>query len=293
MQDRVLSVIMPVYNEEKTLSAIIDKVLAIPIVKELIIVNDASTDQSALVLEEYSNVQSVKIIHHQKNQGKGAAIRTGIAYITGSVTIIQDADLEYDPKDYCQLVEPILSGRQKVVYGSRFLSVHLDKQKNKVVDRPNLYLALLSISKTMIMSILRSKIKGGPQERPHTVFFLGGVTVTLITNLLYGQQLTDEPTCYKTFDSDLLKSLDLQCERFEFCPEVTARVARRGIKIIEFPIQYYPRKVDEGKKIKWFDGVEAIWTLVKYRFINLQTAIPKALPNHKSALLEPSASEKY
>lgn len=258
---------MPVYNEQKTLGAIIEKVLAIPFVKELIIVNDCSTDNSALVLENFSHFPQLKVIHHSQNRGKGASIRTGIGHITGDVTIIQDADLEYDPQDYAMLIEPIVARREQVVYGSRFLSVHLDRQKNKmVVDRPNLVLAILNIITTMVLTKLLSKIRKNQPDQPHIVFFLGGIVVTLTTNILYGQRLTDEPTCYKTFDSALLKSLDLRCERFEFCPEVTAKVARRGISIVELPIRYYPRKVEEGKKIKWYDGAEAIWTLLKYRF---------------------------
>ncbi|MBC8155350.1 MAG: glycosyltransferase family 2 protein, partial [Bacteroidetes bacterium] len=240
--EKTLSVVMPVYNEQPTLATIIDKVLAVPFVKELIIVNDCSTDQSADILDSYRHIPSIKVIHHPHNRGKGAAIRTGIAHITGQVTIIQDADLEYDPQDYAKLIQPILAGQQRVVYGSRFLSVHLNKQKNAViVDRPNLFWAMLGIITTIVSTIIRNKLRSNQIEQPHAVFFLGGVVVTLITNTLYGQRLTDEPTCYKTFESALLKSIDLQCERFEFCPEVTAKVARCGIKIMEIPIRYYPR----------------------------------------------------
>ena len=283
---------MPVYNEQKTLGAIIEKVLAIPFVKELIVVNDCSTDNSALILENYQHLPSLKIVHHAQNRGKGAAIRTGISHITGNVTIIQDADLEYDPQDYAMLIEPIVAGREQVVYGSRFLSVHLDKQQNKmVVDRPNLFLALFRIVYTMVSIKLLSKIRKNQPDQPHIVFFLGGIIVTLTTNILYGQRLTDEPTCYKTFDSTLLKSLDLRCERFEFCPEVTAKVARRGIKILEFPIRYYPRKVEEGKKIKWYDGAEAIWTLLKYRVVgeqskSVQQTSEEPLVNHNTDIIE-------
>jgi glycosyltransferase involved in cell wall biosynthesis len=158
------------------------------------------------------------------------AIRTGLEKVTGDLVIIQDADLEYDPNDYLKLVQPIMEDGAFVVYGSRSLS-----HKNK-------------------MSYLR--------------YFIGGQVVTWWTNLLYGCRLTDEPTCYKLFRADLLKSVKLNCKRFEFCPEVTAKIRKRGIEILEVPISYNPRKIKEGKKIRWKDGIQAIWTLLKYRFTN-------------------------
>ncbi len=157
-------------------------------------------------------------------------MRTGIALATGDWIIIQDADLEYDPEDYNPLLQWVIENNAKVVYGSRFL-----KPSNK-------------------HSYLR--------------FYLGGRLVTFVTNLLYGQHLTDEPTCYKFFDAQFLKSIPLKCQGFEFCPEVTAKVCKKGIKIHEIPINYYPRSIAEGKKINWKDGLEAIWTLLKYRFKN-------------------------
>ena len=225
-----LSILMPVYNEESSLKGILSKILTVDLEKEIIIVNDASTDSTADILKEYANTEEIIIINHDKNLGKGRAIRTAISKMTGSIAIIQDGDLEYDPEDYYRLIEPIAKGQQKVVYGSRILN------KNNGMS--------------------------------YRSFYWGGRLITIITNLLYGLKLTDEPTCYKVFDAELLKSLPLKCEGFEFCPEVTARIAKRKIPILELPINYYPRKVEEGKKITWLDGLEAVATLVKYRFYN-------------------------
>jgi len=225
-----LSVLMPVYNESKTLETIINKIQAVPLEKEIIIVDDCSSDDSREILKNYINLPGFKIIFHEKNIGKGGSIITAINQIEGDIVIIQDADLEYDPDDYLKLIKPIENKETKVVYGSRLL-----KKNNK---------------------------KG------YNMFLLGGVLVTFVTNLLFGLKLTDEPTCYKVFDAELLKSIDLKCKRFEFCPEVTAKIAKRGIKIPEIPINYYPRSILEGKKIKWTDGLSAIWTLIKFRIIN-------------------------
>lgn len=233
----ILSVIIPAYNESKTIHLILDKILAVnlpyDIQKEIVIVNDCSTDNTVEMVELYMKEHpeaNIRLFSQAKNQGKGAAIRKGIEHITSDFIIIQDADLEYDPKDYIALLETIIKEDRKVLYGSRFL-----KKVNK---------------------------------HSYQRFYLGGRLVTLITNMLFGQHLTDEPTCYKLFKTDFLKSIPLKCDRFEFCPEVTAKVAKQGIKIKEIPIDYYPRSIEEGKKIKWFDGVEAIWTLIKYRFVN-------------------------
>lgn len=226
----LLSVLIPAYNEIKSIDAIIEKIQAVPLEKEIIIVDDGSTDGTRERLATYSAVSNVRVIHHTHNQGKGAAIRTAIGHIQGDIAIVQDADLEYEPQDYIKLVEPIVAGREKVIYGSRFLK---------------------------------------PENRhSYFSFYIGGQLVTWITNLLYNQRLTDEPTCYKVFDSQFLQSIPLECTGFEFCPEVTAKVAKRGIRIHELPINYYPRSLEEGKKISWFDGIEAIWVLVKYRFVS-------------------------
>ena len=225
-----LSVLMPVYNEKDTIHQIIEKVQKVEIEKEIIIVDDYSTDGTRKILKtDYESIDNIHIIYHEKNWGKGKAIRSGLNFISGDITIIQDGDLEYDPEDYIKLIKPILDKSQDVVYGSRFL-----KSDNR---------------------------------HSYSRYYLGGRLVTFVTNLLYGQNLTDEPTCYKVFRSDLLKNLNLKCERFEFCPEVTAKIAKQGIKIPEIPINYYPRKIEEGKKIRWTDGIEAIWTLLKFRII--------------------------
>lgn len=224
-----LSIIMPIYNEKETLEKIVEKVQKVSIEKEIIMVDDGSTDGTIEILKKYENVQNIKIIYHTKNMGKGATIRTAIKYITGDIVIIQDADLEYDPNDYLKLVKPIQNKDAKVIYGSRALNPENKHSYNR--------------------------------------YLLGGKLVTFVANILYSQRLTDEPTCYKVFDTKLLKSIFLKCKRFEFCPEVTAKIAKKSIKIKEIPINYYPRDFKHGKKIKWYDGLEAIWTLIKYRFL--------------------------
>lgn len=226
----LLSVLIPAYNEIKSIDTLLEKIQAVPLTKEIIIVDDGSTDGTRDRLATYASVPNIRVVYHEHNQGKGAAIRTAIQHMTGDIAIIQDADLEYEPQDYLALVQPIVDGREKVVYGSRFL------------NREN--------------------------RHSYMSFYIGGQVVTLLTNVLYNQRLTDEPTCYKVFDSHLLRSIPLDCTRFEFCPEVTAKVAKRGIRIKELPINYYPRSIAEGKKISWFDGLEAIWVLFKYRVVN-------------------------
>jgi glycosyltransferase involved in cell wall biosynthesis len=169
----------------------------------------------------------IRLVEHPQNQGKGAAIRTALQHLTGDIAIIQDADLEYDPQDYPALIAPIAEGKARVVYGSRFL-------------------------------------QGRPEMR--WANYLCNRLLALTANLLFGGRITDEATCYKAFDAALLKSIPLTCRRFEFCPEVTAKVLRSGERIVEVPIRYTARSFDAGKKIRWWDGVEALWTLVKYRF---------------------------
>ena len=227
-----LSIIIPVYNEPNTIRKIIRKVKSVDLSrermdKEIIVVDDGSKDRTYSVLKK---IKGIALVRHRKNQGKGAAIRTGIKYATGDIIIIQDADMEYDPDDYPALVRPILQGKSQVVYGSRRL-----RKENK--------------------------------QHSGFSFYLGGVGLTWLANLLYGIHITDEPTCYKVFKSEVLKRIPLRCTRFEFCPEVTAKVAKRKIRIYEVPISYYPRTSKEGKKIKWKDGIEAVWTLLKYRFV--------------------------
>lgn len=229
---KTLSILIPVFNEEGTIARLIEAVRRVDIGdvrKEIVVVDDGSSDGTVAALEK---VPDIVLLRHGKNRGKGAAIRTAIGQATGDVIIIQDADMEYDPGDYPSLIQPILDGQAKVVYGSRRL-----RKTNK--------------------------------QHSGIFFFFGGVGLTLLTNILYpGAHITDEPTCYKTFDGDLLRSIPLKCDRFEFCPEVTAKVLKRGHRIVEVPISYFPRHSDEGKKIKLRDGIEAIWTLLKYRFVD-------------------------
>jgi glycosyltransferase involved in cell wall biosynthesis len=227
-----LSIIIPVYNEQNTIKTLLQKIEDVVLInnfqKEVIIVDDGSTDLTRALLSALDKTQ-YNVMFHEHNKGKGSAIRTGLSAVTGDYVIIQDADLEYDPNDYNKLLQKITSDNLEVVYGSR----ELMKQTQR-------YSGLL--------------------------FYVGGKFLTLLTNVLYRQQLTDEATCYKVFKTALVKSLPLTCERFEFCPEVTALIAKKGIVIQEVGIAYYPRAKQEGKKIRWRDGWEAITTLVKYRF---------------------------
>lgn len=229
-----LSIIIPVYNEKNTILEILKKIETnnltdLGFEKEIIIVDDGSTDGTLEILKGLE--KNYKIIYHPKNQGKGAAIRTGLKYATGDYTIIQDADLEYDPKDYKKLLECAIKNNAQVVYGSRNLN-----PKNK-------YSSLL--------------------------YYLGGVFLTFLTNILYNAKITDEATGYKLFKTEFLKSIPLDSKGFEFCPEITAKIAKRKIKIYEVPISYYPRSIKAGKKIKWWkDGLKAAWALIKYRFLN-------------------------
>jgi glycosyltransferase involved in cell wall biosynthesis len=227
-----LSVVIPAYNEEETIPLVIDQVLAIPlesVEKEIVIVNDGSSDRTAEVLQTLCTrmPDQLTVVHHKKNQGKGAAIRTAMEHVTGDLVVTQDADLEYDPQDYPALLAPFSDPAVQVVYGSRNLQTN---------------------------------------PRSSWSFYWGGRLLSWVANLLYGSHITDEATGYKVFRTDLLRSLDLQPTRFEFCPEVTGKLLRRGIPIHEVPIAYRPRSFAEGKKIQWYDAIGAVWTLVKYRF---------------------------
>jgi glycosyltransferase involved in cell wall biosynthesis len=229
-----LSIIIPVYNEKNTIGELLSKVDDLdlsPIEKEVVIVDDCSTDGTRDILKSLEN--KYRIFHHEKNKGKGAALRTGFEEASGDWVVVQDADLEYDPNDLKKMLEKIQEPGVTVVYGSRRLN------KNYFTER-----------------------KSGH------IFALGGILLTWLSNLLYDTKITDEPTCYKMFGRDILKSVNLKCERFEFCPEVTAKIAKKGVKIYEVPIEYVPRHQNEGKKINWKDGLAAIWTLIKYRFID-------------------------
>lgn len=243
-ETKTLSIIIPAYNEEKSIEALLKKVKKVDlkklgVQKQIIVVNDGSKDKTAEIINKQKDIIA---LHHAQNCGKGAAIRTGIKQATGDIIIVQDADLEYDPEEYKILIKPILSGEAKVVYGSRFIS-NTQKSRN--------------------ISFLKKH-----HEKAYSMFYIGGRMITLFTNLLYNAHITDEATCYKVFAKEVLQQIKLNCTRFEFCPEVTAKVRRQGYRILEVPISYYPRSMEEGKKIKFRDGIQAVWTLLKYRIIN-------------------------
>lgn len=222
-----LSVIIPVYNERDTVAETIARVRASPVPKEIIVVDDASSDGTAEAIASLAG-DDLKLLRQPTNQGKGAAIRRAVSEVAGDIVLIQDADLEYDPADYPALIAPILAGEASVVYGTR-----------------------------------APRFQG--MRWPHRIF---NWIAALLANLLYRARITDEATCYKVFRTDVLRSLPLKCQRFEFCPEVTARVRKRGLSIREVPVTYQARSVGAGKKIRWWDGVVALWTLVKYRFLD-------------------------
>ena len=220
---------MPVYDEIDTLEEIIDIVLALPANLELIAVDDGSKDGSRDKLQQLAETRpALRVFLQPENRGKGAAVRTGIQEAKGDYVVIQDADLEYDPDDIIRMLDEIEKIDSPVLYGSRRLAGRSPSAQNR--------------------------------------FYWGGVVVTYATNLIYFTKLSDEPTCYKMWKRDLIQSIDLKCNGFEFCPEVTAKVLRRGIKIPEIPISYNPRRVEEGKKIRPRDGLIAIWTLIRFRF---------------------------
>ncbi len=224
----LLTIIMPLYNEEATAAAIIEKVLALPLEKELIIVNNASTDRTREIIGSYGENTAVRIIERPSNIGKGEAVTEAIPLARGKFTVIQDGDLEYDPVDLIKMVELAETRKARAVFGSRILN----RQSG--------------------ISYYR--------------YLWGGKLLTFIANFLFRAGITDESTCYKMVRTDILKQLNIRSQRFEFCPELVAKLARNRIKIEEIPISYFPRKFEDGKKIRWHDGAEAIWTLLKYRF---------------------------
>ena len=227
-----LSIIMPVYNERETLREILSQVRAVDLAeieKEIVAVDDGSTDGSRDILAEEAAAGDLKAFYHDLNRGKGAAVRTGIEHASGDIILIQDADLEYDPRDYPALIRPIVEKRVIVVYGSRFL---------------------------------------GPRKAMLFWHMLGNKLLTLTTNVLYNTILSDMETCYKCFRADVVKGIPLRSRRFEFEPEITAKVLKRGHRIFEVPISYYGREYHEGKKIGWRDAPLAFWTLIKYRFVD-------------------------
>ncbi len=225
--DPLLSVVMPAYNERDTIEEIIRRVMAVPLRIELVVVDDASSDGTRDILQALASSLSFKLLLQPHNRGKGAALRRGFAEVTGDIVVIQDADLEYSPEEYPELIELICAGRADVVYGSRFIGRH----------RVFLF-----------------------------THFLGNRLLTGLTNMLYNTMLTDMETCFKVMRIDVLRSMTLRSERFGIEPELTAKIFKRGYRVYEVPITYDGRGYEEGKKITWKDGVVAVWTLLKYRF---------------------------
>ena len=245
-----VSIIIPVYNEMPTLGEVLRRVLAAPLPagceREVIVVDDGSTDGTRVVLEEFQRRERVLTYYSAINEGKGAALRVGIRKATGSIILVQDGDLEYDPADYVAVLTPIVSGTAEIVYGSRFGAGPAGYQ-------------------------------GGPAKTGHYECagtsgmrwpnWIANRLLALTANVLFNAGISDEATAYKAFRADVLRRVTLTCRRFEFCPEVTAKLRRLGYRIHEVPIRYHPRSVEQGKKIRYSDGFEAFWTLVKFRVL--------------------------
>jgi glycosyltransferase involved in cell wall biosynthesis len=227
---RKLSVIVPVFNERNTVVEIVRRMRAVelPVEREIVLVDDGSDDGTRAVLPQLGD-STVRVVTHPHNRGKGAAVRTGLANVTGDLVIVQDADLEYDPEDWPRLLAPMLKGKAQVVYGSRFTG-----------ERRNMFF----------------------------LHWLGNRFLSLVTNVLYNTTLSDMETCYKVFDRRILDGIKLRSERFEFEPEITAKILKKRIRIYEVPISYAGREPEEGKKITWHDGFSALWTLLKYRVVD-------------------------
>ena len=232
MKDRMLSVVMPVYNEKDTVLKIIDKVLRLDLVKELIVIDDGSTDGTREILKNSGPDARVKVVFHEKNIGKGAALRTGFKHVSGEVIVIQDADLEYDPNEFREMMKPINEGVADVVYGSR--------------------------------------LSGGKPQRVYLFWHkLGNSLLTFLTNFLYNSTISDMETCYKMFKRNVLEGIKIRSNGFSVEPELTAKILKnKKLRIYEMPISYYGRTYEEGKKISWRHGLSAILTLIKYRFVD-------------------------
>tara|TARA_Y100001958_G_C21217053_1_gene542441 strand:- start:490 stop:1200 length:711 start_codon:yes stop_codon:yes gene_type:complete len=236
MKDLKTSIIIPLYNEENTIIKLLKKICSLKRIKlEIIIINDGSTDKSLDLIKKFKKKNKIKIISYKKNRGKGAAIKRAKKYVTGEIVIIQDADLEYNPRDYYKLIKPIKENKTKVVYGSRVLG------KNRY--NMNEFISL------------------------HRIFF--NHLLTIVSNFLNNQTLTDAHTCYKVFDTKLFKSIKLKENKFAFCPEITTKISNLNENILEVPISYKGRSYKEGKKISFIDGIEAVFALIKYKFLNL------------------------
>ena len=221
-----LSIIIPVYNEEKTILSLLERVKKVnigKIQKEIIIIDDCSIDKTKDLIK---NLKDIKILYHKKNLGKGAVIRTGLSVATGDIIIIQDADLEYYPEEYPKLLKPLLENKSKVVYGSRFLNKHKPKYK---------------------------------------IYYLGNKFLTFLINLFYNSKITDMETCYKVFKKDVIKNIKLESNDFGIEPEITSKLLKNKYKIYEVPIKYKSRDFKEGKKINWKDGLKAIYYIIKYK----------------------------
>jgi len=241
MKSRLVSIVVPVYNEEATVGRLLAKVVAAKLPagfkKEIIVVDDGSRDRSRdMIYDLRIKNRNIKLITHRKNRGKGAALKTGFGKAGGEVIIIQDADLEYNPSDYEKLIKPIMNGGAQVVYGSRLKKLPF--------------------------------VLFGENKTPLPMHYVANKFLSLATNLIYGSNLTDMETCYKVFKKRVLKDFEIKADRFDFEAEFTAKVLKAGYKIVEVPISTRPRGYDEGKKIGFWDGVIALWTIIKYRFVD-------------------------
>ncbi|MCE5249107.1 glycosyltransferase family 2 protein [bacterium] len=225
-----LSIVMPVYNEHKTLREIINLVRKTPFEKEIVIVDDCSTDGTRDILKELGNEPDIRVFYHEKNMGKGAALRTGFQHVTGDIVIIQDADLEYDPDDYVKLIDPIVNGKADVVYGSRFL--------------------------------------GSPHRVLYFWHYVANTLLTFFSNIMTNLNLTDMETCYKVFRRDVIRQITITSRRFGVEPELTQKIARLNVRIYEVPIVYHGRTYNEGKKIGMKDAFSALYHIIKFKFFD-------------------------